>query len=256
MISLESLVAEAVDQKCKALEGRATAAEEQSRLLADRLCNVEKSLLNQNQPNDGLDTLEEKIILHREDYLSQENSKTIDDRITALEEEFVHHLNKEYDEMYELPEDTFSMLMTENFLSAPFVFGIFSTALSVLCLGLAVVSSIAKGNETNPLGVPQGVSNVVHTAQFAGLIVGVFSEDEIPEGLQLMALAMSTAEQDYGQRTKSIRFKRRIIIVSLLRICVGYLFLFALFVNVVQNDEVLQTFFDLLGKRSFCNEFL
>jgi hypothetical protein len=299
MSSLESLIAKAVDQKCKVLEDRATAAEEQSRLLADRLFCVERSLLaTKKQRGRGLDMQvhaaddvfsENGPPTHCEDNstiddLLQSNETRINDRVSVLEECVLHlELSNTTgdDTMHPLPEDTFSMLITENILSAPFAFAGLSVALSILCLGLVLVSSISKRNRINVLGFPAGASAVVHTAQFAGLLVGLLREDEIPEGLTFLAMGVrirgdegvtiSYAEQRAPRRlsklisnvrrgrisfmTKELSFmingervkNRRIIIVSLLRIFVGYLFLLTLFINVAQNDDVVEIFYDLLA---------
>jgi len=41
--------------------------------------------------------------------------------------------------------------------------------------------------------------------------------------------------------------QRRIILSSLLRIVVGYLFLSTLFANIAQNDDVINIFYDVLA---------
>jgi hypothetical protein len=283
MSSLESLIAKAVDQKCKVLEDRATAAEEQSRLLADRLLCVESLLATKKQSGLGLDMQAEEYGNSIIDNLPQSNATRINERVSVLEE-CVLHLelsNTEDDTKYSLPEDTYTLLMTEDMLSAPFAFAMVSVALSILCLALVLVSAISKRNNINVLGFPEGSPAVVHIAQFTGLIVGLLREDEIPEGLTLMALGVrirgdegvtkSFLDQRKPRRVSELirdvtrgrmsfmtnelsfaingeRLKnRRIIIVSLLRICVGYLFLLTLFINVAQNDDVIQIFYDLLA---------
>lgn len=43
------------------------------------------------------------------------------------------------------------------------------------------------------------------------------------------------------------KIHKRLIAVSLLRLAVGYMFLACLFVNVVQNSEVIEIFYDVLA---------
>jgi len=54
----------------------------------------------------------------------------------------------------------------------PFLFASASVALSIICLGLTLASSIQNGYEGNPLGIPGGVTSLVQAAQFFGAIVG------------------------------------------------------------------------------------
>ena len=85
---------------------------------------------------------------------------------------------------------------------------------------------------------------------FASLLRGVLFEDEIPEGLQMIANCMVGNDQAGSFRRMPRRSsvimnngkiisQRRIILSSLLRIVVGYLFLSTLFANVAQNDDVI-----------------
>lgn len=89
---------------------------------------------------------------------------------------------EEIEEEYVLPQSTFTLMITENPLSGPFVFAICATALSLLCLGLTLAENIHKATSKNHLGVPLGVSKTVTAAQFVGIFLGVLFEDEIPEG--------------------------------------------------------------------------
>lgn len=77
---------------------------------------------------------------------------------------------------------------------------------------------------------------------------GVLFEDEIPEGFQMIANCMVGTDQagSFRRRRSSIIMKngkiisqRRIIMSSLLRIVLGYLFLSTLFANIAQNDDVI-----------------
>ena len=80
---------------------------------------------------------------------------------------------------------------------------------------------------------------------------GVLFEDEIPEGLQMIANCMVGTDQAGSFRRMprhrssiimnngKIISQRRIIMSSLLRIVLGYLFLSTLFANIAQNDDVI-----------------
>ena len=80
---------------------------------------------------------------------------------------------------------------------------------------------------------------------------GVLFEDEIPEGFQMIANCMVGTDQAGSFRRMprhrssiimnngKIISQRRIIMSSLLRIVLGYLFLSTLFANIAQNDDVI-----------------
>lgn len=53
---------------------------------------------------------------------------------------------------YELPESTYTLLMTENLVSIPFATGIIAAALSMMCLGLALKNEAGNSEPGNPLG--------------------------------------------------------------------------------------------------------
>jgi len=144
---------------------------------------------------------------------------------------------------YSLPESTFSLLITHHPLSMPFGFSIFTVALSITCLSLTLVSSISNGTKANPLGIPAGVDGTVRAAQFIGAIVGVLMEDEIPQGLQLIANGAGYTLLLNGKTP----VHKRVIISSIFRLVVGYLFLSSLLINIAQNSDVIQIFYDLLA---------
>lgn len=88
-----------------------------------------------------------------------------------------------------------------------------------------------------------GVSNAVRAAQFVGILVGVLFEDECPQGLQ--HIAFGAGHKLLLDGTKKIH--KRLIAVSLLRLAIGYMFLTSLFINVVQNSDVIGIFYDVLA---------
>ena len=70
-------------------------------------------------------------------------------------------------------------------------------------------------------------------------------EDEIPQGLQLIANAAGHKLFLNGQQQKEVRM--RVLISSAFRLAVGYLFLSALFMQIAQNRDVIQIFYDVLA---------
>lgn len=83
----------------------------------------------------------------------------------------------------------------------------------------------------------------MRAAQFVGILVGVLFEDECPQGLQ--HLAFGAGHILLLDEKKKIH--KRLISVSILRLAVGYMFLSCLFINVVQNSEVIDIFYDVLA---------
>lgn len=88
-----------------------------------------------------------------------------------------------------------------------------------------------------------GNSNAVRGAQFVGILVGVLFEDECPQGLQHIAFGFGHKLLLDGSK----KIHKRLVAVSLLRLAVGYMFLASLFLNVVQNSEVIGIFYDVLA---------
>ena len=125
------------------------------------------------------------------------------------------------------------------------MFGVFSIALSISCLCLVLTSSIKKGTSRNRLGIPAGCDSTTRAAQFLGALVGVLMEDEIPQGLQSIANAAGHQLFLNGQQQKEVRM--RVLISSFFRLAVGYLFLSALFLQISQNRDVIEIFYDVLA---------
>ena len=92
--------------------------------------------------------------------------------------------------------------------------------LSLVCLALSLFVSLKKGSPDNLLSVPGGVTWDVTFAQFLGLLVGVLMEDEIPQGLQQIANGLGHKFQLNGSET----VHKRLVITSIVRLAVGYLF--------------------------------
>ena len=72
-----------------------------------------------------------------------------------------------YDE-YELPESTYTLLMTQPIISIPFATGLLGACLSLWYLALALKNELDNGEKGNPLGMPAGVQSEVRVAQYLG----------------------------------------------------------------------------------------
>ena len=64
--------------------------------------------------------------------------------------------------------------------------------------------------------------------------------DEIPQGLQLIANGAGHKTLLNGQKLIS----GKVIVMSIFRLIVGYLFLSSLFINIAQNDDVIEIFYE------------
>eukprot|EP00804_Cyclotella_cryptica_P006488 CCRYP_012786-RC/>CCRYP_012786-RC protein AED:0.10 eAED:0.10 QI:1112/0.72/0.91/1/0.81/0.83/12/549/753 len=139
---------------------------------------------------------------------------------------------------FELPDSTFTLLITHHFLSIPFFTGMIACALALMCLILVFINELEKGTIDNPFALPAGVTTEVRVAQF----VGVLMEEEIPLGLEIMGEGIKHDE------SRGNGFKlRNILLSSFLRLTVGYFFLLTLFLTVIQESDVLAIFFDVLA---------
>jgi hypothetical protein len=170
----------------------------------------------------------------------------LSDRIMQIEQRLDEHDDEKIaldERKYGLPESTFTFLITHGPLSVPFAFAVFSMFLSISCLSLTLASSIQQGSEGNRLGIPAGVEAPVRVAQFLGAIVGVLMEDEIPQGLQLIANGAGHTLLLNGKKP----VHKRVVVSSIFRLVVGYLFLSSLFINVAQNFDVISIFYDVLA---------
>ena len=76
--------------------------------------------------------------------------------------------------------------------------------------------------------------------------------DEIPQGLQLIANAAGHTLLLNGQKP----VQKRVLVASIFRLIVGYLFLSSLFINIAQNDDVIEIFYDGERVKQKCYDFL
>eukprot|EP00804_Cyclotella_cryptica_P006522 CCRYP_012789-RB/>CCRYP_012789-RB protein AED:0.24 eAED:0.24 QI:253/1/1/1/0.71/0.8/15/71/708 len=145
-------------------------------------------------------------------------------------------------DMFELPDSTFTFMITHKTLSVPFFTGLIACALALMCLILVFINELDKGTIDNPFSLPAGVTTEVRVAQFVGVIIGVLMEEEIPLGLEIIGKGI---KQD---NARGNGFKLgNILFSSILRLSVGYFFLLTLFLTVIQESDVLAIFFDVLA---------
>jgi hypothetical protein len=121
----------------------------------------------------GGDELIEKVgLLPR----SETNDATIgyaNDATDALQPSLcANTTNNNMMDRFELPESTYSLLMTSDIFSLPFQAGIFAYALSLMCLLLVLLDELQNRKPGNPLGVPAGLPPEVRMAQYLGIMIG------------------------------------------------------------------------------------
>ena len=73
-------------------------------------------------------------------------------------------------ESYELPQSTYTLLISEPVLSRAFLMGIVAAVLSIMSLSIVLVSELDNGTADSPLGLPTGVPPEVRMAQYLGKI--------------------------------------------------------------------------------------
>jgi len=120
-----------------------------------------------------------------------------------------------------LPESTFTLFVVASPWSPSILLAVVSASLSLICLAFSLVYCFSNGNYMNPLGLPVDVSPIVRGTQFLGVMIGVLMEDEIPQGLELLAISING---NFLHHTSG-RIHKRVIASSLLRLVVGYMYL-------------------------------
>lgn len=145
---------------------------------------------------------------------------------------------------YELPESTFTFLITEKIMSFGFFTGILTTILCVTTLGLAFVDQVKNGAPDNWFGISPEVSPVVHVARYVAILIAVLNEQEIPTALELIGKGV---EQILPSSTGEVISMGRILFSSILRMFLGMCFFVTMFVCVIQSRSVLEIFFNVLA---------
>ena len=142
-----------------------------------------------------------------------------------------------------LPQSTHTFLHTQPMNSLPFAFSMGIAVLSIFCLVLVLWNALIAGEPGNALGVPVRVETSVLIAQYCGVLVGVLMEEEIPQALILLRLITRESLQISYPDMSYTRF----VLACILRLFMGYLFLLNLFLTIVQADNVIGIFFDILA---------
>ncbi|KAL7518261.1 hypothetical protein ACHAWX_003107 [Stephanocyclus meneghinianus] len=169
----------------------------------------------------------------------------INEGINSTERKLSKDFDSQANEQYmTLPASTHTLLHTEPINSVAFLFSLGIAVLSASCLLLVLANEMSKGQKGNLLDVPTGVSTGVRGAQYCALdVTGLLMEEEIPQGLILLR---SISRVSFHKSYPELSFAR-FILSCLLRLVLGYLFLLNLFVTVVQADDVITIFFDILA---------
>lgn len=74
----------------------------------------------------------------------------------------------EEQDFFELPQSTFTFMITHEVFSIPFFTALLSCALALVLLILAFINEYDNGTDDNRFGLPAGVTRPVRIAQFLG----------------------------------------------------------------------------------------
>ena len=108
-------------------------------------------------------------------------------------------------------------------------------------------------SNTNWCGIIKLTATSYILSMTTHLYVPAFTHtDEIPQGLQLIANAAGHTLLLNGQKP----VQKRVLVASIFRLIVGYLFLSSLFINIAQNDDVIEIFYDGERVKQKCYDFL
>ena len=115
--------------------------------------------------------------------------------------------------------------------------------LSYLCLGLALDNNLQDGESDNVFNIPYQVKEGVKIAQYAAIIIALVMEEELPTGFYLLRMITKKSLHEKYPRIMYYKFT----FSALVRIGMGYLFLFNTFLVVIQATGVLEIFYDVLA---------
>ena len=93
------------------------------------------------------------------------------------------------------------------------------------------------------LNVPVNVTLDVKVAQYLALFIGLIMEEEIPESSYLIRMISETT---LHRKAPDVKFSS-FVACAILRVIMGYLFILNMFVVVLQAEEVVEIFFDVLA---------
>eukprot|EP00566_Odontella_aurita_P008738 CAMPEP_0113568750 /NCGR_PEP_ID=MMETSP0015_2-20120614/24025_1 /TAXON_ID=2838 /ORGANISM="Odontella" /LENGTH=860 /DNA_ID=CAMNT_0000471331 /DNA_START=122 /DNA_END=2705 /DNA_ORIENTATION=+ /assembly_acc=CAM_ASM_000160 len=141
----------------------------------------------------------------------------------------------------QLSESFYTLIFTaKSFLSLPCAMALMVFAISVVTLVICGVDLLRQTSGWS-LDIPPGVPNSVRVAQYIALFLGVLLEEEIPEAIEVLTKVC------WKRNATTSSFRYRVILSVSCRIVIGYVFLIVLFIIVVQADQVLDIFFNMLA---------
>ncbi|EED89764.1 predicted protein [Thalassiosira pseudonana CCMP1335] len=109
--------------------------------------------------------------------------------------------------------------------------------------GLALDNNLQDGESDNVFNIPYQVKEGVKIAQYAAIIIALVMEEELPTGFYLLRMITKKSLHEKYPRIMYYKF----IFSALVRIGMGYLFLFNTFLVVIQATGVLEIFYDVLA---------
>ena len=176
-----------------------------------------------------------------------------------------------------LPESTHSLFFTAAFCSLPSLFAWIIAALSIGCLALALINALDGGTSLNPLNVPENISSSTRAAQYLSIFVVLLMEEgkytlctSCVNFFKVSPYNTSSSHKKLPYRTPNIEIPtglaqmRLITIESLHKVCpfasykkfcacnvfrvlMGYLFLVNVLLVLIQAEDVLTIFYDVLA---------
>jgi len=147
------------------------------------------------------------------------------------------------DELVKLPESTHTLLFTQPVCSIPFLISVGVAVLSYVCLWLSNIGVLGRDQSIHFEDIPVNVTWEVRMAQYVSIFIVLLMEEEIPTGLYLLRRIPRAAFEQEFPRQKYSRF----IFSSVMRIVLGYLFLYNATIVLIQATEVIEIFYDVLA---------
>ena len=126
------------------------------------------SLADLNSLLEESKVLQERVELLEKSRFPAEESVSLF-RKTGIEQNVIEEDRKEASssiKAFELPESTYTLMITTKVLSISFLAAIVACFLSVYCLTIVLINELDKGDVDNPLGLPAGVNPEVRMAQY------------------------------------------------------------------------------------------
>jgi len=143
---------------------------------------------------------------------------------------------------FELPQSTHMLLFTQPACSLPFAFAMGILVLSMTCLQLAN-TSVDFTDINGNFVLPMNVSIEVRVAQYLSIFIALLMEEEIPTGLYLLRMIPRASFHQTFPGKKYSKF----VFSCVVRIWMGYIFLFNMFLVLAQATGVIEIFYDVLA---------